>query len=153
MYQLNKASRGTEGKLLLPYASIENDKLRIHKPKEYLKLPLGNVSALISKIEKRILKLSSLKRSFDETKISQEVILEMKKIADEKNSKFILLFLNKLPNKKLIDYEKFINDKSIQNINCNFLEGDKYAVEGEGHPNAISHEIVSDCIYSKLFKN
>ena len=63
MYQLNKASRGTEGKLLLPYASIENNKLRIHKPKEYLKLPLGNISALISKIEKRILKISSLRRS------------------------------------------------------------------------------------------
>ena len=65
MYQLNKASRGTEGKLLLPYASIINDKLKIHKPKEYLKLPLGNISAFISKIEKRILKISSLKRSFD----------------------------------------------------------------------------------------
>ena len=65
MYQLNKASRGTEGKLLLPYASIKNDKLKIHKPKEYLKLPLGNISALISKIEKRILKISSLRRSFD----------------------------------------------------------------------------------------
>ncbi len=97
MYQLNKASRGTEGKLLLPYASIKNDKLKIHKPKEYLKLPLGNISAFISKIEKRILKISSLKRSFDETKISQEVILEMKGIADKKNPKFILLFLNKLP--------------------------------------------------------
>ena len=56
MYQLNKASRGTEGKLLLPYASIKNDKLKIHKPKEYLKLPLGNISAFISKIEKRIFK-------------------------------------------------------------------------------------------------
>lgn len=153
MYQLNKASRGTEGKLLLPYASIKNDELRIHKPKEYLKLPLGNISAFISKIEKRILKISSLKRSFDETKISQEIILEMKGIADKKNAKFILLFLNKLPDEKRAEYVKFFNEKSIQNINCYFLEGEKYAVEGEGHPNAVSHKIVSDCIYSKLFKN
>ena len=153
MYQLNKASRGTEGKLLLPYASIKNGELKIHKPKEYLKLPLGNISALISKIEKRILKISSLKRSFDETKISQEIILEMKQIADKKNAKFILLFLNKLPDKKKVEYEKFIKEKSIQNINCYFLEGEKYAVEGEGHPNAVSHKIISDCIYSKLFKN
>ena len=153
MYQLNKASRGTEGKLLLPYASIKNDKLKIHKPKEYLKLPLGNISAFISKIEKRILKISSLKRSFDETKISQEIILEMKGIADKKNAKFILLFLNKLPDEKRAEYEKFFNEKSIQNINCYFLEGEKYAVEGEGHPNAVSHKIVSDCIFRKLFKN
>ena len=153
MYQLNKASRGTEGKLLLPYASIKNDKLKIHKPKEYLKLPLGNISAFISKIEKRILKISSLKRSFDETKISQEIILEMKGIADKKNAKFILLFLNKLPDEKRAEYDKFFNKKNIQNINCYFLEGEKYAVEGEGHPNAASHKIVSDCIYRKLFKN
>ena len=153
MYQLNKASRGTEGKLLLPYASIKNDKLKIHKPKEYLKLPLGNISAFISKIEKRILKISSLKRSFDETKISQEIILEMKGIADKKNAKFILLSLNKLPDEKRAEYDKFFNKKNIQNINCYFLEGEKYAVEGEGHPNAASHKIVSDCIYRKLFKN
>lgn len=153
MYQLNKASRGTEGKLLLPYASIKNDKLKIHKPKEYLKLPLGNISAFISKIEKRILKISSLKRSFDETKISQEIILEMKGIADKKNAKFILLFLNKLPDEKRAEYDKFFNEKNIQNINCYFLEGEKYAVEGEGHPNAVSHKIVSDCIFRKLFKN
>ncbi len=153
MYQLNKASRGTEGKLLLPYASIKNDELKIHKPKEYLELPLGNISALISKIEKRILKLSSLKRSFDETKISQEIILKMSEIAGKKNAKFTLLFLNKLSDKKKVEYQKFFNEKSIQNINCYFPEGQEYVVEGEGHPNALSHKIISDCIYSKLFQN
>ena len=96
---------------------------------------------------------NSDERSFDETKISQEIILKMSEIAGKKNAKFTLLFLNKLSDKKKVEYQKFFNEKSIQNINCYFPEGQEYIVEGEGHPNALSHKIISDCIYSKLFQN
>lgn len=150
MHLLNKGSRGTEGKLSLPYASIKNQKLVIHKPKKYLKLTLGNRSALIAKIEKKILKLNSFKRSFQETKISKEIILNMKEIAEENDSKFILLVLNKIPEEKFIKYKKFFKEESIEHINCYFPEGENYRVEGEGHPNRIGHKFVSDCIYAQL---
>ena len=150
MHLLNKGSRGTEGKLSLPYASIKNQKLVIHKPKKYLKLPLGNKSALIAKIEKKILKLNSFRRSFQETKISKEIILNMKEIAEENDSKFILLILNKIPEEKFVKYKKFFEEKSIEHINCYFPEGKEYRVEGEGHPNRIGHKFVSDCIYAQL---
>jgi len=150
IYLLNKGSRGTEGKLSLPYASIKKQKLVIYKPKKYLKLPLGNNSALIAKIEKKILKLTSFRRSLQETKISKAIILSMKEITEENGSKFILLILNKIPEEKLVKYKKFFEEKSIEHINCYFPEGDEYRVEGEGHPNLIGHKFVSDCIYSQL---
>ena len=150
LYLLNKGSKGTEGKLSLPYGSIKNKKLKINKPKEYLKLPFGNKSALIAKIEKKILKLSSFKRSFQETEISKQVILSMKKTAEKNKASFILLVLNEIPEEKLIKYKELFRENSVQYINCYFQEGDKYRVKGEGHPNALNHISVSDCIYDQL---
>ena len=150
MYLLNKASKTTEGKLSLPYASIKDKKLKIHKPKQYLKLPFGNKSALIAKIEKRALKLNSFRRSFHETKISQEIILSMKKISEENKSRFVFLILNKIPDEKFIKYKEFFKKNSIDHINCYFPKGKKYGVEGEGHPNEIGHKSVSECIYDQL---
>ena len=74
----------------------------------------------------------------------------MKKISEENDSKFILLFLNKMPEEKFIKYEKFFKKEEIEYINCYFPEGEKYRVEGEGHPNRIGHKLVSDCLYSQL---
>ena len=150
MYWLNTASRGTEGKLSLPYASIKDKKLKIHKPKQYLKLPFGNKSALIAKIEKRALKLNSFRRSFHETKISQEIILSMKKISEENKSRFAFLILQKIPGEKFIKYKEFFKKNSVDHINCYFQEGKEYIVEGEGHPNEIGHKSVSECIYDQL---
>ena len=150
MYLLNKASTGTQGTISLPYGSIKNKQLKINKPKEYLRLPLGNRSALVAKIEKRILKINSLKRSYQQTEISKKVILNMKKISEDNGANFVLLKLNEMPDSKMIVYEDFFKEKLIQNINCYFLEDRKYRVEGEGHPNELAHSIVSDCIYKKI---
>ena len=151
LYLLNKGSRGTQGTISLPYASIKNNKLKINKPKKYLKLPLGDKSALIAKIEKRILKISSFRRSFQETEISKQIILRMKEITEENGAKFILLVLNKMPKKKSIKYNKFFKEKSVKNINCYFKEEGKYRVTGEGHPNELAHMAISDCIYDELY--
>jgi len=150
MYWLNTASRGTEGKLSLPYASIKDKKLKIHKPKQYLKLPFGNKSALITKIEKRVLKLNAFRRTLHETKISQEIILSMKKISEENKSRFAFLILQKIPGEKFIKYKEFFKKNSVDHINCYFPEGKEYSVEGEGHPNEIGHKSVSECIYDQL---
>jgi hypothetical protein len=150
MYWLNTASRGTEGKLSLPYASIKDKKLKIHKPKQYLKLPFGNKSALITKIEKRVLKLNAFRRTLHETKISQEIILSMKKISEENKSRFAFLILQKIPGEKFIKYKEFFKKNSVDHINCYFQEGKEYIVEGEGHPNEIGHKSVSECIYDQL---
>ncbi len=150
MYLLNKGSRGTEGKVTLPYASIKDGKLIIHEPKQYFKLPLGDKSALIAKIEKRFLKINSFKRSLEETKISKEIILSMKNISHQNKSKFLVLFLNRLSSEKLEEYMNFFKKNSIEYINCYFPKGKEYRVEGEGHPNEIGHRFVSKCIYDEL---
>ena len=47
---------------MLPYGSILNGKLKKNLPINYIKLPLSEFSALVAKVEKRIMKLKSRKR-------------------------------------------------------------------------------------------
>ena len=152
MYLLEKNSRGTEGELSLPYASLKNNNIEIHKPKKYFTLPFGDKSALIAKIEKRILKIESFKRSVQKTEISKKIILNMNKISEKNQAKFILLFLNiqELPAKKYAAYNEFLKKNNISFIKCQFPLGEKYSVKGEGHPNKKGHQSISECIYKKL---
>ncbi len=152
MYLLNKNSRGIEGKLSLPYASLENGNIKIHKPKKYFELPLGNKSALVAKIEKRILKIDSFKRSLQKTEISKKIVLDMNKISKDNGAKFIFLFLNvnELPSKQFDTYDKFLKENNIEYIKCQFPKGKNYTVKGEGHPNKDGHDSISNCIYNKL---
>ncbi len=152
MSMLKKNSRGTGGKVRLPYAYIKNDNLTIHKPKKYLELPFGEKSALITKIEKRLLKLESFKRSLRKTEISQKIILDMNKISENNQAKFIFLFLNtdELTKKKISIYNNFLEKNNLEYIKCQFPKGEGYSVKGEGHPNKRGHESISNCVYDKF---
>ena len=152
MYLLKQNSKGTSGELSLPYASIKNNKIIIKKPKKYLTLPFGNKSALITKIEKRILKIESFQRSREKTKISKKIILNMNEIAKTNKAKFMFLFLNadELPEKQFTAYKEFLENENIVYIECQFPLGKKYIVTGEGHPNKMAHKSISECVHKKL---
>ena len=150
MHLLLRASQEKEPNVFIPYASIKDEKLKIYKPKKYLKLPLGEKSALVTKIEKRILKISSFKRTFQELEISKKILLEMRSVSKKNGSKFVLIFLNKLSPEKSDLYAEFLKKNSIQYINCHFPSGKQYRVIGEGHPNGTAHKYVANCIYDKL---
>ncbi len=152
MYLLKKNSRGTGGKVRLPYASLEKNNIRIHKPKKYFEIPFGDKSALVAKIEKRILKIGSFKRSLKKNEISKKIILDMKKISKQNQSEFILLFLNanEVPIKQFNIYNQFLRENNIKFIKCQFPKGENFSVKGEGHPNKNGHRSISDCVFNKL---
>ena len=152
MYLLKENSRGTGGKVSLPYASLEKKNIRIHKPKKYLEIPFGDKSALISKVEKRILKIESFKRSLKKNEISKKIILDMNKISKQHQSEFILLFLNadEMPTEQFNIYNHFLNENNIKFIKCQFPKGENFSVKGEGHPNKDGHQSISECVYNKL---
>ena len=152
MYLLKKNSSGTGGKVSLPFASIENNNLKIHKPKKYFEIPFGDKSALIAKIEKRILKIESYKRSLKKDEISKRIILNMNSISKINGSEFISLFLNvnELPTKQFDYYIRFLKENRIKFIKCQFPIGEDFIVKGEGHPNKSGHKSISDCVFNKL---
>jgi len=149
MYLLNYFS--TRGFVYLPYASIDkkNNLIR-NKPIKYINLPFGEKSALIAKLEKRIMKLKSYNREKKQFEISKKIINEMVKISTNNNSKFKLLILENLANSKLKKYTNFVNENNISMINCPAPQGKKYNVKGEGHPSYDAHKIIADCILQKV---
>tara|TARA_A100001011_G_C14285559_1_gene833519 strand:+ start:1420 stop:2400 length:981 start_codon:yes stop_codon:yes gene_type:complete len=149
MYLLNFFS--TRGFIQLPYASIDKkNNLIKKKPVKYINLPLSNKSALIAKLEKRIMKIKSYNRENKKFNISTAIINEMKKISNLNNSKFKFLILENLKENDFNKYSKFLNKNNISLINCPMPTGNKYNVKGEGHPNYLSHDLTADCIFKKI---
>ena len=149
MYLLNLFS--SRGFVKLPYASIdkENNLVR-NNPIKYINLPFGNKSALIAKLEKKIMKIKSLKREYKKFEISKEIIKEMNKISNENNSEFKFLILENLSKEKIDKYKKFLIKNNIALVNCPMPQGGKYVVKGEGHPSALGHKVISECIYKEI---
>ena len=149
MYLLNFFS--TRGFVKLPYGSIDKENNLVkNEPIEYIKLPFGNKSALIAKLEKRIMKIKSLRREYNQFEISKAIINEMNKISNNNNSQFKFLLLEGLPKEKNDMYEKFLIENNIPLIDCPVPYGQEYVVKGEGHPSPLAHKFVSECIYKKI---
>ena len=149
MYLLNFFS--TRGFIKLPYASIDNENNLVrYKPIKYINLPFGSKSALIAKLEKRIMKIRSLQRENKKFDISKAIIKEMNKISSENNSQFKFLVLENLSEEKIKKYKKFLTKNDIDLINCPIPQGQKYVVKGEGHPSALGHKVISECIYKEI---
>ena len=149
MYLLNFFS--TRGFVKLPYASIdkENNLVR-NSPIKYINLPFGNKSALIAKLEKKIMKIKSLKREYKKFEISKAIITKMNKISNENNSEFKFLLLQELPKVKIDQYKEFLIKNNISLINCPVPIGNEYDVKGEGHPSPLAHKVISECIYKEI---
>ena len=149
MYLLNFFSK--RGFISLPYGSLDKKKRLIkNKPIKYIILPLGKRSALIAKIEKRIMKVRSLFREKKQTEISLAIISEMNKLSLKNNSKFVLLILEEFHDDRSKEYDLFLKKNNISFVKCLVPKGEKFSVLGEGHPSELSHQSISECIYHKL---
>ena len=147
MYLLNKYS--TRGHVLVPYGSIENGQLKENPPIKYIKIPLSEYSALIAKIEKRLMKLKSNKREKDQFEISKLIITEMSNHAKQLNSKFSVLMLDS-SEESLSKYSIFFKEEKINFIHCPFPSNE--IVKGEGHPNSAGHKEVANCLNENFIK-
>ncbi len=152
MYLLNFFSK--RGFISLPYASIDKEKKLIkHQPIKYLTLPFGEDSALVAKIEKRIMKIRSLLRERKQTEISLSIIKEMNELSLINNSKFVLLFLEDFNDDRFKEYDLFLTSNNINHIKCLMPKGQKYIVPGDGHPNDLSHYEIGKCVDQKIKSN
>ena len=147
---LNKYSR--RGHLSLPYVELDkNGNLIEHEPVEYLKLPFREYSALITRLEKKIMRIKLYSKYKDKTKITQKIILEMKKLSEKNGSKFIFANLDSVKD-DLIPYIEFSKKNKITFTDCGYTDvTDDYIVENDGHPNHKMHKLYADCIYNIVF--
>ena len=135
----------------LPYAQLDkHDNLVEYLPVKYIELPFRKYSALITRVEKKIMRIKLYSKYKDETKIAQKIILKMKEISKKNGSKF--LFINLYSDKnKLKSYFEFSKKNKVTFVDCEHPLIEGFRVQNDGHPNAKSHKLYSDCIYSKVF--
>ena len=145
LYLLNKYSN--RGHVKVPFVYLDSGNIKRNLPVEYFKLPLSQHSALLSKIEKRIMKLKSRGREKNKFEISKLVIENMLLNANNLNSEFTVILLD-VKKKNLEKYVNFFKNKNINYINCQFDPSE--IVKGESHPNAINHKMVAECILEKF---
>jgi hypothetical protein len=149
MYLLNQFSR--RGTVSLPFGSLDKNKNLIkNAPINYINLPFGDKSSLIAKVEKKIMKIKSLSREINKFEISKKIILEMEKLSKNNGSDFKILFLDRMSDKDLSKYKKFLFSNKVDFIYCPIPHGEQYSVKNEGHPNLYAHEFVSECLYDNL---
>ena len=137
--------------LYLPYAQLDkNQNLIEYKPIKYIALPFREYSALITRIERKIMRIKFFSLYKDKTKITQKIILKMKEMSEKNGSEF--LFVNLLSNKDILaPYVKFSKENNILFIDCGYKLRNDLVVQNDGHPNHKLHKLYAECIYNLAF--
>tara|TARA_Y100001970_G_scaffold260899_1_gene343432 strand:- start:9874 stop:10842 length:969 start_codon:yes stop_codon:yes gene_type:complete len=139
-------SKNSKISVSLPYVKLnkKNDIIE-YPPLKYMVLPLSNYSVLLSKIQKKIMRISFYSKHRDKELITKKLILKMSKFTKKNGAKFI--FVNLYSNKENISkYKKFSIENNIQFLDCQIELDKKYLVKNEGHPNSSANKKYSECI-------
>ena len=139
------------GYVSLPYASLGKDRELIrHPPISYIKLPMRESSAIVNKIEKRIMKIKLNSNHKNRVEITKKILEKMSNLANKNNIDFLFVNISSSSN-DIADYLNFFNENQINYKNCNFEATEDLVVKGEGaHPNDKMHSKYSECIYNYL---
>ena len=134
----------------LPYAKLDKfGGLLDYPPVKYVVLPLSNFSVLITKIQKKIMRIIHFSLNEDKTLITKKIITKMNRLSKKNNSNFI--FVNLLTNGlKVNDYKKFAKENHIQFSNCQIELTQEYVVKNDGHPNNLAHRKYFECILNLI---
>ena len=150
---LRYSKRGHYNKPQIPFATInKNNQLIIHEPKSYIEFWLREESALIVALEKFINKQISRHRKKYQDLTTKQIFIDMKKIADENKSNFLivnLFFTNKDNEKK---YEIFFNEKNLNYVNCNINLDKTFLILNDFHPNHKANVLYGKCIKDYIEK-
>lgn len=150
---LRYSKRGHDHKPKIPYATINKDnQLIIHEPKGYIEFWLREKSSLILILEKFTNKQINRQRKKYQDLVTKQIFIEMKKIADENNSNFLIvnLYFSNKDNEK--NYEVFINEKNLNYTNCNLNLDKSLLILNDFHPNHKANELYRKCIKDYIEK-
>ena len=134
----------------MPYVKLDKkNNIVEYSPIKYLVLPLSNYSVLITKIQKKIMRMYLFSKNKDMKLITKKLIIKMNELSQKNNSKFI--FVNLSSDKlKVSDYEKFSLENDIQFINCQIELDNKHTVQDGVHPNGLANKKYSSCILNTI---
>tara|TARA_Y100001958_G_C21242937_1_gene571477 strand:- start:66 stop:1043 length:978 start_codon:yes stop_codon:yes gene_type:complete len=136
----------------LPFPRLDSsNKLIEYPPLEYMVLPLSSTSVIISKIQKKIMRLKLFTKN-EKKMITKKILLKISDLTKLNKSNFIMV--NLLSNDSDNNfYKEFAKKNEINYLNCRIELNDKNTVKNEGHPNNLANEKYSYCIMENIFNN
>lgn len=130
----------------IPYVSINKENKFIeHSPITYVTFNLSKYSVLITKLQKKIMRLKFYSKNNNQELITQKILVMINEMSKENNNEFI--FINLLSKKDKIEkYKIFSESNNIRYGNCVIDLNEKYIVKNNGHPNNLANKEYSKCI-------
>ncbi len=145
--ELSRYSR--RGHVFVPYVMWDEKRgLVRYPPERYPAWPFRESLASVAVSEYAYMKVKARGRAHEQF-VTQQVILEMKKLAERFGAEFVTVLL-KAEKRTKKSYERFFRRRSIRNVDCAFLLVQKMRVQGEGHPNGEMNSRWADCIAEEI---
>lgn len=151
---LEGLSKMSKDLIYLPYVSLDKNKnLKEHTPIKYLTIPFSNYSVLITKIQKKIMRIKIKSKYKNRNIITKKLILKMDNLSKKNNSNFI--FVNLLSKNEINDdYKNFLLKKNVNYLNCQINDFHLYTNNQlDFHPNHLANKLYSKCINKFIVEN
>ena len=147
----------SRGHVALPFGSLNHQNtLQRNPPARYLKLPFRESLALVAFIERAYMKLTSWSRFNDRSEITEQILLEMKRVVEAYGASLTVAILTSSDEPKA-HYLKFLRNNGIRGIDCVVPCTDclydlprEMMIPGDGHPNAELNSMWAGCIAKSL---
>lgn len=134
----------------MPYGTLEEDtRLVRHSPEGYLALPFRESLATVVLIEKAYMSIKTKHRHSQKLFVTEQVLLEMKKITEQYGATFVPVLLQ-VDREAKRHYQNFFQTHNIRDIDCVFPLTSEFKVPGEGHPNGKMNSLWAACIANAL---
>ncbi len=135
LYGLSIRSR--RGHVSMPYVTLSRGRLKRHGLTQYSSWPGRKYSALITILEKSWAQAITYSRTRQAKETTRQVLLEMKKLADQHHAKFLIAFIgnNRIDPEFQASYRSFAEVNHIPYVDCSLPLDKSMTVPGDSHPN------------------
>ncbi len=126
--------------------------LRRQKPGKYPELPFREDLATAALAEKAMVKIRTLGREKQKRKLTQQLMLEMKRLSARYGAQFAVALFD-YDAEARASYMNFFGNNGIGAIDCFVPRRNDLIVSGEGHPNGRMNSLWAECIADYLRQN
>lgn len=134
------------GHVFVPHVSLSQEGQIIrHSPEAYPSFPLREYSGIVALAESAYAELRAKERTGERRLATQQLLLQMRDVAQRYGAEFVLVFLVVDDQTKDI-YQRFSADNQITAIDCSHQLSEEMTVKGEGHPNGRMNSLWAACI-------
>jgi hypothetical protein len=140
-----------DGSVATPYATLDDaGRLVRHSPVSHPRWPLRAYLSTMAFLEERHAEQGAAERIAQAVPVTQEVLLEMDRLARRHGVRFVVVLLHAAPSAQA-EYTAFLEKHQIDVVDCLVPLRPALQVPNEGHPNGRANLRWASCLEKNLF--